>query len=285
MVIYVKLKRLQRVFIYVISGIMAFTIMMVIIRQVSVLNSVETKIYSLFSSVKYTLIDHPVETIVSWVDDYTTFFALRDENDALRADIESLNLYKAQLMESNREIDELKAILELKTSMSRYDLISATVIGRDISGWNDLIKIDVGINDGIDENYAVITTKGVIGRVTVASDNSSIVKLITTEDGSNKVSVKIQINAENTAEAYLESYDSEKNAFVLKLLSTGYTVTPGMTVITSGMGGVFPSGLLVGTVSEVSDLTNAVGMSVYVVPAADFSDFSYVSVVKIIGSE
>lgn len=285
MVIYVKLKRLQRVFIYVISGIMAFTIMMVIIRQVSVLNSVETKIYSLFSSVKYTLIDHPVETIVSWVDDYTTFFALRDENDALRADIESLNLYKAQLMESNREIDELKAILELKTSMSRYDLISATVIGRDISGWNDLIKIDVGINDGIDENYAVITTKGLIGRVTVASDNSSIVKLITTEDGSNKVSVKIQINAENTAEAYLESYDSEKNAFVLKLLSTGYTVTPGMTVITSGMGGVFPSGLLVGTVSEVSDLTNAVGMSVYVVPAADFSDFSYVSVVKIIGSE
>jgi len=285
MVIYVKLKRLQRLLIYIISGILAFTIMMVIIRQVSVLNSVETKIYSVFSSVKYTIIDHPIETIVDWVDDYTTFFALKAENDALYRDIESLNLYKAQLMESNREIDELKAILELKTSMSRYDLISATVIGRDISGWNDLIKIDVGINDGIDENYAVITTKGLIGRVSVASDNSSIVKLLTTEDGSNKVSVKIQINADNTAEAYLESFDSEKNAFVLKLLSTGYTVTPGMTVITSGMGGVFPSGLLVGTVSEVIDLNNAVGMSVYVVPAADFSDFSYVSVVKLIGSE
>lgn len=285
MVIYVKLKRLQRLLIYIISGILAFTIMMVIIRQVSVLNSVETKIYSVFSSVKYTIIDHPIETIVDWVDDYTTFFALKAENDALHRDIESLNLYKAQLMESNREIDELKAILELKTSMSRYDLISATVIGRDISGWNDLIKIDVGINDGIDENYAVITTKGLIGRVSVASDNSSIVKLLTTEDGSNKVSVKIQINADNTAEAYLESFDSEKNAFVLKLLSTGYTVTPGMTVITSGMGGVFPSGLLVGTVSEVIDLNNAVGMSVYVVPAADFSDFSYVSVVKLIGSE
>ena len=114
MVIYVKLKRLQRLLIYIISGILAFTIMMVIIRQVSVLNSVETKIYSVFSSVKYTIIDHPIETIVDWVDDYTTFFALKAENDALYRDIESLNLYKAQLMESNREIDELKAILELK---------------------------------------------------------------------------------------------------------------------------------------------------------------------------
>jgi rod shape-determining protein MreC len=58
-----------------------------------------------------------------------------------------------------------------------------------------------------------------------------------------------------------------------------------MTVITSGMGGVFPSGLLVGTVSETVVLTNAVGMNVYVAPAASFSDFSYISVVKLIGSQ
>ena len=50
--------------------------------------------------------------------------------------------------------------------------------------------------------------------------------------------------------------------------------------MTSGLGGVFPSGLLVGTVSEVSELTNAVGMNVYVKPASDFSNFNYVSVVK-----
>ncbi|MEA5026200.1 MAG: rod shape-determining protein MreC [Erysipelotrichaceae bacterium] len=280
-----KLGKFQRILIFIISGITVITVTMAIVRQVSVLNTYETHIFSFFSSVKYTMIDYPVETLVGWIDDYANYHAIRDENDRLRADIDSLNLYKAQLMEANREIDELKAILNLQLTMTQYDLINATVIGRDISSWNDVIKINVGSNDGIDENYAVITTDGLIGRVTSTSENSSVVKLITTEDGSNKVSVKIQINADTTAEAYLETYDSEKNAFVLKLLSTGYTVTPGMTVITSGMGGVFPSGLLIGTVSEVTVLTNAVGMSVYVVPAADFSDFHYVSVVKLVGSE
>ncbi len=261
------------------------TMGMVIIRRTHVLDDIDTKLFSFFSSAKYTLIDRPFQTLFGWVDDYTEFYKLREENDLLRRDIDSLNLYKAQLMEANREIDELKDILNLKMSLSRYELINATVIGRDVSGWNDMIMINVGTNDGIDENYAVITTGGLIGRISKANQNSSIVKLVTVEDGSNKVSVKIQISANTTAEAYLESYDSTKHAFVLKLLSTGYTVTPGMTVVTSGMGGVFPSGLLVGTVLEVKVLTNAVGMNVYVVPSANFDNFHYVSVVKLIGSQ
>lgn len=285
MVIEVKFGKFQKLLIYIITGMSVFTIFMVIIRQTNVLNELDSKMFSFFSSVKNTLIDHPVETLFGWTDEYTTYHALRAENDALRKDIDRLNLYKAQLMEANREIDQLKQILDLKLSLSRYRLINATVIGRDLSSWNDTIKIDVGIDDQVAENYAVITTEGLIGRISSVDKNSAIVKLITVEDGSNKVSVKIQISAETTAEAYLESYDSEKKAFILKLLSTGYTVTPGMTVITSGMGGVFPSGLLVGTVSETVVLTNAVGMNVYVAPAASFSDFSYISVVKLIGSQ
>ncbi|MDD2592693.1 MAG: rod shape-determining protein MreC [Erysipelotrichaceae bacterium] len=280
-----KFDKFQKLLIYIITALSVLTIFMVIIRQTHILSNLDTKLFSFFSSVKYTLIDHPVQTIFGWVDDYATYHLIRDENDALRKDIDSLNLYKAQLMEANREIDKLKEILDLKLALSRYELINATVVGRDLSSYNDTIKINVGRADNIVENCAVITTAGLIGRVSVVDENSSIVKLITVEDGSNKVSVKIQISADTTAEAYLEAYDSSKKAFVLKLLSTNYTVTPGMTVVTSGMGGVFPSGLLVGTVSETQVLSNAVGMNVYVIPYADFSNIDYVSVVKLMENQ
>ena len=66
----------------------------------------------------------------------------------------------------------------------------------------------------------------------------------------------------------------------MQLLTSGATVTEEMRVVTSGMGGVFPSGLLVGTVSKVEELSNAVGMNIYVRPAADFQSFNYVCVVR-----
>ena len=142
------------------------------------------------------------------------------------------------------------------------------------------MPLDVGSDDGVGLNYAVITPKGLIGKVTKVTEHTSTVKLITSEDGLNKVSVKIEIGEGKTVDAILEKYDSNEQGFVVKLLNSGATVTEQMRVVTSGMGGVFPSGLLVGNVSKVEELSNAVGMNIYVSPAADFQSFNYVCVVR-----
>jgi rod shape-determining protein MreC len=112
------------------------------------------------------------------------------------------------------------------------------------------------------------------------TSNQSIVRLLTTQTTTNRVSVKIQVSPETAAEAILQRYNPEKGAFEVTLLDTNVTINPKNTVITSGLGGVFPSGLLVGSVSEVEQLPNSLAVLVYVKPANNFYSFDYVFVVN-----
>lgn len=236
--------------------------------------------FNLFSTLEYTFFDKPTNSIFNWVDDYTSLWNVRNENDLLRQDIEAIQQLKMMLSQSNKKIVELEALLNLKQATQQYTFVAGNVTFRDLERWNDTIKIDVGSNAGVDENYAVISSAGLIGRVESVSEESAIVRLIISENGSNKVAVKIQVNAEITVEAILEYYDSNEQAFVVTLLDTGYTIKKGDLIITSGSGGVFPSGLMVGTVTDIAELNNAVGVKIYVSPAANFNDFNYVFVVK-----
>ena len=81
-------------------------------------------------------------------------------------------------------------------------------------------------------------------------------------------------------EALLESYDVNEGAYVLSLLETGSSVIEGMTVISSGLGETYPSGLLVGYVLRVDTAQSAGGVKVFVRPAADFTHLNYVAIVK-----
>lgn len=275
-----KLNIFERILLSIILVLLVLTGFFSVIRRNDTMDYVDNDIYSFTSIVRYALIQYPYQTIVGWVNDFDTYANIRLENDKLRQDLQTMNEYKSELMESRRQIKELQRLLDLKTTMVDYDLINATIISRDYDTWSNLIQIDVGTNDGIDENYAVITADGLIGRIYRTYANSSLVKLLTAEDGMNKVSVLIQVNASTTVAGYLENYDPEKGSFVIKLLSTGQSVTSGMSVMTSGMGGVFPAGLFIGTIQEISEVSNAVGMNVYVKPVADFNTMNYVSVVK-----
>lgn len=76
------------------------------------------------------------------------------------------------------------------------------------------MTIDVGSADGVGLNYAVITPKGLVSKVTKVNEHTSTVKLITAEDGLNKVSVKIEIDEGKTVDAILVRYDSNEQAFV-----------------------------------------------------------------------
>ena len=87
-----KFKGFRKILIYLVVILTTLTMGMVIIRRTHVLDDIDTKLFSFFSSVKYTLIDRPFQTLFGWVDDYTEFYKLREENDLLRRDIDSLNL-------------------------------------------------------------------------------------------------------------------------------------------------------------------------------------------------
>lgn len=275
-----KFNKTQRILIAAISVMLTLTVFLNILKFNSPLADLDAKGYDVFTMLRYTLIEKPVTSIGNFTKDFATLWQAKQENDELRTQLELLAIYQAKLEEAYRQIEALKELTGIDLAMDGYELKNATVVYRPYDAFDTSISIDVGSDDGIAVNDAVISSKGLIGKVEEVFASRSVVRLLTTQNANNKVTVKIQLSPTQTAEAILERYDVENEAFEVRLMTTGYAVTQGMTVISSGLGGVFPSGLLVGYVKEVVELENAVGMTIYVQSAADFKSFDYVAVVK-----
>jgi rod shape-determining protein MreC len=274
-----RLTFFQRLLMILIGVVMAVTFLLNVVKVAQPVAGVQAAGYGFFAMLRYALIENPIESLKNITNDITSFYKMKQENDYYRSQLEMLALYKAELEEAYRQIAQLKEVAGIKTAANEYQLTSAKVIYRSFDTFNHALVINQGSDDGVKVNQAVISTKGLIGKVTEVYKNSSIVRLLTTQDVQNKVSVKIQLSPSATAEAVLERYDPNRGAYILQLLDTNSAVLKDMTVITSGLGGVFPAGLLVGTVSEVEQLVNAIGMKIYVTPSAEFRFFDYVFIV------
>lgn len=278
-----KLNRFQKLVLILIGMALCLSIVLNTFAIHTPFSQISKEGYGFFSTLKYTLIDYPVQAITENYKIFGKMWALEEENEILRQQIEGIASMQAKIDEQNRQIKELQEMNELRSVISDYQTISATILNRSLETWNSTLTIDAGSAEGVQENYAVISVDGLIGKVQSVSEHTASVKLLTVSDGSNKVSVKIHIGNGETADAILEKYDFDEQAFVVKLLDSNNTITEKMTVTTSGMGGVFPSGLLIGTVSYAKELSNAIGMDILVKPAADFGDLDYVYVVKRLG--
>lgn len=236
--------------------------------------------YNFFAQFQYALIQRPANAITGFFEDLSSLWNTMEENKMLRSQIELISVYQAKLEEAYRDIEDLKQFNDLLLSMSESETISATIIQRSTENFTNSLVINIGTNDGVELGDAVISSEGLIGKVSSVSENTSIVLLLTTELEINKITVKIQVDPSKTSEAILEKYDPNTQSYSLKLLDTNSSITEGMKVISSGSGGLFPSGLLVGTVNHVENLPNAIGLKILVKPAADFYHLNYVAVVK-----
>ncbi|MDP2814843.1 MAG: rod shape-determining protein MreC [Erysipelotrichaceae bacterium] len=274
-----RLTLLQRILMILIAVVMAVTFLLNVVKVAQPVAGVQAAGSGFFAMLRSALIENPIESLKNIGEDITSFYKLKQENDYYRSQLEMLALYRAELEEAYRQIAQLKELADIQTAANEYTLTSAKVIYRSYDTFNHALVINRGSADGVQVNQAVITTKGLIGKVAEVFEDSAVVRLLTTQDVQNKVSVKIQLSPSASAEAVLERYDPNRGAFVLQLLDTNSAVVKDMTVISSGLGGVFPAGLLVGTVTEVEQLVNAIGMKIYVSPSANFHSFDYVFVV------
>lgn len=290
-----KFTRTQKILIGLICFFLAVGLLFQGMRQASISDIG----YSVFSYLKYGLIDYPLTSIKNFASDFSNLWKVQEENDYLKEQLSMTQNYKAMYENQQRENKELQELLEMNDSLDNYERISATVIGRDISYWNDQVTLAVGEKDGIKENMVVVNSQGVVGKVYKVQSSTCIVKLLTCEDKSNKVAVRINFTTEDdeknekkdddkkddsktadSVEGILESYDPDEQAYVVSLLDD-QEVEPGMQVVTSGKGGVYPSGLLVGTIKKVESLENQLGQVVYVEPISNFQYFDYVTVIGV----
>lgn len=184
-----------------------------------------------------------LSSVSSFFQSLVPFHSLRRENAELRDRINILNRKIETYKVIQDENDRLKSFLNFKKT-APYSTVPAQVIGRDPSNWANSLIIDKGMLSGVEGNKAVISAKGLVGRVIELGKRSSKVLLIT--DPNSRVGVIIQRNRQG---GILAGRPDGKCRMIYIALDSDVAI--GDRVLTAGLGSIFPKDILVGEVASV----------------------------------
>jgi rod shape-determining protein MreC len=212
----------------------------------------------------------PIQVFVSQA---TTMRDLRAENDSLRASLARARLEVAARDEAARENERLEEMLAFR-EQTGGELVASRVIARAAGRPGRALKIDKGARDGLRRNLAVITADGLVGKVTAVDPRSAWVRPLLARNC--RVSARI---ARTRTDAILEW--TEGDGLRLSFLPYRAEVVVGDEIVTSGLGGVFPSGLPIGRVSRTDVAPSDGSPRVGVRPTVDFSSIEEVFVVTV----
>lgn len=252
-------------------------------RNLIILSVVIVAIIALVSSIQLNRANFfgegLVKSVIMTIDKIVMypFTALNGEKNVDQS--ESYLIQKNVNASLEKEIQELKEVLDLKTTLTEYTPINATILSRNKNYWFNQIMIDKGSKDGIKKDMAVITKHGLVGKISRVYSHSSEIKLITCDDVNFKVSVAIQTNSGDSY-AILNGYDAERELVTVTGVDKMSDVKKGDTITTSGLGGMFPSGIYIGVVEEVKDDKYDLSKTLYIKTSQDFNNIHYVTVLK-----
>ncbi|KIL53341.1 rod shape-determining protein MreC [Jeotgalibacillus alimentarius] len=202
-----------------------------------------------------------------------------NENKKLKTRLEELALLQTQVTDLTRDNEALREQTNVEGDIRDYSTTNATVIARNPEQWQDTIIIDKGQVNGIEADMAVQTAGGMIGRVKDTGQFTSTVELLSARNSVNRVSALFQAEEENIY-GLVEGFDTERGELMVKKIPFDVPIEVGSKVITSGLGGVFPKGLLIGEVTEVSSDEYGLTQTAYVDPAANLYDIEHVMVLE-----
>lgn len=170
--------------------------------------------------------------------DQATLSELQAENDQLRA-------RNVELEEDAESAQRLQDLLDLRDA-NNLQSTAARIISGSTDSWSSTVTIDKGTSSGLTAGMPVTSSSGIVGQIISCSASTSVVRLLTDENSS--ISAMIQ---SSRAQGMLDG--SATGEVTLTLVRTNQQVSVGDTVVTSGLGGVFPKGLAIGQVTSVEN--------------------------------
>ncbi|WP_047981703.1 rod shape-determining protein MreC [Ornithinibacillus contaminans] len=218
-----------------------------------------------------------VTNIINNVDDIKNTY---NENQLLREKIAQYKGLIYEVQEIKEENKELRELVDKEDSIRSYNPIHATVTARSPERWIDQVTINKGSIAGVKPNMAVITAAGMVGKIQSVSKLTSTVQLLTGFDQFNRISATISREEGNDIFGLIEEYDADTNSLLFKIIEeSDQDLEEGELVVSSGMGGVFPAGLPIGTVKEVIPDQYGLTRTALIKPAANMYELNNVVVV------
>ncbi len=198
------------------------------------------------------------------------------ENQALRAENQELRQVVFQLTEKAAENERLQAMLEFRGKSVTFQMKAATVIGRDPGTFSYSIMINRGTQDGLRVNMPVVSTQGLVGHVMEAYGGTAKVRLLL--DSGSSASAMIQ-RPQSRAVGVVEGNPAQLSSLRMKNLTRDGDVIKGDKIMTSGLGGIYPKGLLIGEVMDVLDDEGGLMKHALIRPSVDFTRLEEVFVI------
>ena len=215
----------------------------------------------------------------NWIFGNDEFFTninnLQQENEELKKKNSELEQSLRELEIIKSENVTLKEYVNLKDKYTEYETIPGYVINKDISNYSDTIIINLGSKDGVDVNMPVISDQGLVGHI--ISVTNSTAKVQTIVDTASSISCTLTTSRDTVIARGTLSEDSTLKA---TYIPTEATVLEGDKVETSGIGGIYPKGIHIGTITQVINTKNITDRYAILKTAVDFKKLETVLVIK-----
>ncbi len=202
---------------------------------------------------------------------YLFLVGIEEENRKLKKKIDDMKSQLVLYQEGYLEAQRLRNLLSLQED-NDFDFVTARVIGRAQVALSQTISINKGTADGLKAGQSVMAAQGLVGRVIDASWHSA--KVLPLIDENSNIDAIVQ---RSRIQGMIRGAGSR--GCVLKYISKTQDVREGDIIVSSGMGGVFPKGMMIGQVNHVDRQEAGLFLRIYVTPSIDFSKLEEVSVV------
>lgn len=228
------------------------------------------------------IVAYPVNAVQSGVSSVSELMNAYTENRELKQKVSELAQVKVRDQTLAKENKELKAELKLKSSLTDYSTVSAAVMSRTPSSWQQQLVINKGQTSGIKKNMPVLSGGGLIGRVSEVNKTNSKVELLSdTSESSNRFSIVINGSDGKNVNGIITGYNARTNELIMGQVTSTAKIKKGTKVMTNGMGGITPKGLYVGKVSRIGKDDYGLAKKVYIKPATNFNEINIVTVAEL----
>ena len=225
------------------------------------------------------LVAKPTNYITSIFSNIESLLNTYEENKRLKMRLEDFAVLQAKVHDLETENASLQELVDKEESLRDYERLHATVIARNPDQWEEKIILNKGSTHGVEKNMAVMTARGLVGKITLVTPFTSEVELLYTNNSNYRVSALVQ-GEKGDVHGLIEGFEAERNELILKRIDSSVKIEVGEKVISSGLGGIFPKGILIGEVTEITTDDFGLTKMAYVKPAADFSLLDEVIIAK-----